>query len=654
MAERERERESEVETTLDQVSPAAVLLALGKTSRSSKPLDAKAAAFLDKQTHLIELKTEHLHEQRELQLAHLRVRRWKDRLSLALQSLGLVVGAVTVIGLGVMIWQARQDHGLVVEPFAVPPDMAARGLTGQVMAAKLLDKLTELQAQTDSQRAPSTIANNWGDDIKLEIPETGVSVGEINRYLRQWLGHQTRVSGEVLHTPTGVSLTLRTEGAAGRTMQGAEADLDALAQQAAESVYGETQPYRYGVYLRGQNRMEKAQKVFAKLSTSGPMTERAWGYLGLANAYRDLNGPDVALATMRRAAQAAPWMFLARQNIGDIDGQLGRMEAAVADHRAAVRLLDRSDHGGVRPDMVANSRTRVQSFIDQETGDFASAIQRRTAVVAFGRQGLLGSASALLVDSDVADHDLAAARAALDPNDVTTISPGRATFDNIQAGMRLDAAANNWPAVLRGYALALQHVALWPGLQRMIPTELSPIAAQAEAASGNLTGAEALMASTPTDCDPCLRERGKLAALRGDWPAAQRWFAEASRLAPSVPFADTAWGEMLLARGDIDAAIARLALAHAKGPHFADPLELLGEALIRKGDFAGAASKFAEADQYAPHWGRNHLRWGEALWRSGRVDAARAQFQTARALDLNAPDRAALYVFLARIGGPHG
>lgn len=48
-------------------------------------MDVEAAAFLRDQRHLINLQAEHLHEQRELQLAHLRVRRWKDRMSLSLQ-----------------------------------------------------------------------------------------------------------------------------------------------------------------------------------------------------------------------------------------------------------------------------------------------------------------------------------------------------------------------------------------------------------------------------------------------------------------------------------------------------------------------------------------------------------------------------------------
>ena len=648
MAEHREEPESETEEGLAQASPAAVAVALGRAARGSKGVDDDTRDFLRKHTHLIELQTEHLHEQRELQLAHLRVRRWRDRLGLALQSLGLIVGAAAVIGLAVMVWQAREDHGLVVEPFAVPPDMAARGVTGQVVAAKLLDKLTTLQAQTDSQRAPSTLANNWGDDIKLEIPETGVSVGEINRYLRQWLGHQTRVSGELLHTPTGVSLTTRTEGGAGQTAQGLETDLDGLAQQAAEAVYGQTQPYRYGVYLRGQNRMEDAQRVFTKLSTSGPQGERAWGYLGLANAYRDLTGPEPALTALGQAAQAAPWMFLAWQNTGDIDGQLGRLEAALANHRHSEKLLSRPDHGGIRPDMVDNTRARIRSFVDEDTGDFASAVRLRTGVVAFGRQGLLGSASALLVESDVADHDITAARAALNPNDTSMISPGKATYDNTRAAMQIDAASGDWPAVLAEWTRLTEQVTQWPGLQKLVPSEVIPMVAQAKAAMGDLSAAEALIATTPSDCDSCLRERGKLAALRRDWPAAERWFAQAARIAPSIPFADTDWGEMLLAKGDVDGAIARLAQAHAKSPRFADPLELWGEALIRKGDFAGAVARFAEADKYAPRWGRDHLHWAQALARLGRGDEARAQYRAASQMDLSAADRAELSQALVR------
>ena len=86
MAERPEEPEAATEQALDQASPAAVSLALGRTSKSSKVLDADASAFLRKQTRLIDLQTEHLHEQRELQTSLLRLGRWKGRVTLGLQA----------------------------------------------------------------------------------------------------------------------------------------------------------------------------------------------------------------------------------------------------------------------------------------------------------------------------------------------------------------------------------------------------------------------------------------------------------------------------------------------------------------------------------------------------------------------------------------
>jgi hypothetical protein len=70
---------------------------------------------------------------------------------------------------------AGHDTGLVVEPFTVPPDLAQRGLTGQVVAKQVLDRLSELQQQTFSDRPANAYRNSWGDGLKVEIPETGIA-----------------------------------------------------------------------------------------------------------------------------------------------------------------------------------------------------------------------------------------------------------------------------------------------------------------------------------------------------------------------------------------------------------------------------------------------------------------------------------------------
>jgi predicted Zn-dependent protease len=169
-----------------------------------------------------------------------------------------------------------------------------------------------------------------------------------------------------------------------------------------------------------------------------------------------------------------------------------------------------------------------------------------------------------------------------------------------------------------------------------------PLEAQALANAGDVAGAQALVGRTPLDCYPCLRARAQIAAQARDWPAAERWFAQAQRQAPSPPTAYAEWGRMRLDKGDADGAVALLRIAAAKAPHFADPPQVWGEALLAKGDAAGASRKFAEAGKLAPNWGRNHLKAGQALMRLGRADAARAELRTAGKLDLTPPERAEL------------
>jgi tetratricopeptide (TPR) repeat protein len=169
-----------------------------------------------------------------------------------------------------------------------------------------------------------------------------------------------------------------------------------------------------------------------------------------------------------------------------------------------------------------------------------------------------------------------------------------------------------------------------------------PLESLALAHSGDVAAAQALIGKTPLDCYPCLRVRGQVAALARDWPAAERWFVEAQRQAPSVPLAYAEWGRMRLDKGDPDGAIAVLRIATAKAPHFADPPQIWGEALLAKGDVAGASRKFAEAAKLAPNWGRNHLKAGEALTRLGQAKAAREELRTAAGLDLTPAERAEL------------
>ena len=610
----------------------------------------KADAFLDEQTALAKLQADELKDELLWRHWSLRVRHASDLLKLAFElSLALIFTAI-VVAIGVTVWSAAHDDGLVIEAFGVPPDLAQRGLTGQIVAGQLQDELARMSA-APTVRPTDTYRNNWADDIKVEIPDTGVSIGEFNRYLRAWLGHETRISGAIYRTPDGVAVTVRAGDTLGETYMGAEKDLPALMQRAAESVFAATQPYRYCDYLETQKRYKEEYPILHRLVADGPPVERPWAVAKLGYLAMYIGG-DLASARKYLVDSLAldPNLATALGNLESAEVYAGHDQEALAVYQ---RQLNSIGHGQVRGLSEAAARmwtVVTPTSIAELKGDYRSAIVgwHETA----GQSDLYGSklsAVAAEAADNASNHDNAAARRALsqaEPNDDGALLVSLLDFGMYELpNYAMDAERQDWRAALADAEAAdrslthpddsVLHVArfgqktwVWPWL------------AFAKAKLGDLAGAHALIDRTPGDCYLCVRTRGKIDAVQKNWGGAAYWYADAVKQAPSIPFAYSEWGEVLRARGDLDGAIAKFAVAHEKGPHFADPLELWGEALIAKNRSDLALAKFAEADKYAPNWGRLHLKWGEALLWSGNKDGARAQFAAAARLDLSAAERA--------------
>src|SRR5579871_6548878 len=160
-------------------SAAALGIALD-AARADPALGDDARTLLREQARLARIQTEQLIEEAALTRWSLRFKRASELMKFAFElSVALVVVAI-LAALASAMWTAARDNGLVIEAFSVPPDLASRGLNGEVVATQLLDKLTRMQAETNSIRPAGTYRNNWGDDIKVEIPDTGISIGELN------------------------------------------------------------------------------------------------------------------------------------------------------------------------------------------------------------------------------------------------------------------------------------------------------------------------------------------------------------------------------------------------------------------------------------------------------------------------------------------
>ncbi|MBA2590615.1 MAG: hypothetical protein H0U98_18545 [Alphaproteobacteria bacterium] len=614
-------------------NPAAVALGLAGASR------AEADSFLREQRQMLHLQMEEMRQRNPYEISHFRLRRFSGWAKALFElSIGLLV-LVLVAGISLMVWNAAHSDGLVIESFTVPPDMAARGMNGQVIAGQVLDRVTVMNA-VRSNRAAQSYANNWGDDLKVEIPDTGMSVGELYRFLKNWLGRETHVTGEVWRTENGIAITARVTGGSGATVTGPAADLPALLQRAAESIFAQTQPYRYAVYLTRNDRRPEALPRYKYLALNGAASDRGWAYLGWGNAIADSTPVQEVERLLR---QSLPYPVAGTTtNLAVAELDLGRHELYLTYLRRADELA-RGGSDGQNPIFAAGLLKSADARLSAALGAYHDAAASMQAALSLGYTSI-NSASYLLAALQMGAHDLAGARAA-----VVNPVPSGGFFGGVSGLLQrpnfdLDMAwaLEDWARVVSRAQLVATIAAKTPGTASRLPTTLHPRLAYAQAKLGDIAAAEALIAPTPADCYPCLRQRARIAEVRGQRARADWWFSRAAAIGPSLPFAHTEWGEALLARGKPDAAIEKFKLAKQKGSHFADPLEGWGEALMAKNQSHLALAKFKEAEKYAPNWGRLHLKWGEALAYAGKPDEAKAQFARATALDLTKADRAQL------------
>ncbi|HEY1877652.1 MAG TPA: hypothetical protein VGG66_09280, partial [Rhizomicrobium sp.] len=379
--------------------PVALGMALGRASAS---VDAELTAYLHDQRH-------HLHEQ--LKQVHLDI--WEKRLGVMLRGATMVMGLAAAAILAFMVWDAAHSNGLLIEPFSVPPDLARSGMTGEVVAAKLLDRLSQMQAQTNSARAAQSYANDWGrTGLKLDIPETGISFGELDALLREKLGHDTHITGEIVRTASGLSLTARAGGAGAETATGSDAEMDALVQKSAEAIYRLTQPFRYGMYLASHDRVAEALTVFRTVARTGSRQDRAWAYPYWSLMSGEEEGINSELKLAQQAIAEEPDNVQAHLVAGTTYDKISMPEQALREWKATSELLSNDRLGMYSAQAALRLMPSGRAQIARSKGDFHGAA---LANLTYVRSATAAAAvvSARLAGNLAGEHDLAAARATI-------------------------------------------------------------------------------------------------------------------------------------------------------------------------------------------------------------------------------------------------
>ncbi len=603
------EDDGEAEAGQSRVSAEAFAASLAADQAKHDPRVARAAeAFLDQQTSLLKAQEEELQEQRAIRLRHLhsqsregKIRRVGQRIRVGMQAFTVLI--LTVIGFGVlvMLHDAFTSRSVVVDAFKAPSALASRGVTGDVVAAGVLDTLQKLQDATRSPDASLSTHGAWDGDVKIEVPETGVSIGEVNRLLHARFGHDLHIDGDLVQTDTGgLALTVRGDKVPASTFTGGPGDLDKLTTQAAEYVYGRGQPFQYATYLEGASRDKDALAflpgAFGRAEDDAERAKLAntWG-----NAYNDLFQPGPAAEKYRLAKSLSPsrsrYWWTAWNNLIGADGQARGEEAGWRESHAflqAVAAAPKREQPALR--LVSNSAQDIWDVpLYQESilADLATHGGTTTAIDGPS----LADAYFLLHDPAQSARYMATS----DPDDPTTKAEALLLQGYAALG-RGDAA---------GAAPPLEAFdKLWLASPLVQGTDLDQVCflGLAYGLAGRMADAEAVFKQLSNPWSRCYAFHGEALAHAGDVAGAQRVWAEGVALLPDLPNVYLARGRWEMERGDLKAATTDLSTASAKAPHYADPLKAWGDLLAREGQWKAALAKYDEALKYAPAWAALH------------------------------------------------
>ncbi|HEY5048355.1 MAG TPA: hypothetical protein VII49_10065 [Rhizomicrobium sp.] len=627
--------------------PFAAALAADMT-RHDPEVGAETATFLRHQSAVLRAQEAALEDERkgfEAEWAPRLIGVW---LKIGFQIFTAMIATVLGAGAALMLIDAVDSHSVIVDVFKAPAAMANSGLTGDVVAGEFLDELTRLQAATRSAAVKRRLDNDWTNDIKIDIPETGISIGEVGRLLHQRFGHDLHIGGDLVQTQIGgLTLTVRGDGVLPKAFAGSAGDLGKLTTEAAEYVYGESQPGLFIHYLTDVNRNDDAI-AFAKSHLARANVADQPDLLNYwADAISAEGGPHAqakALPLWRETVRIQPSYWVGYNNIMYGLSGLGDEEGVVLVGREMIKAA------GGRPGNAAEFH-----YGDYDSTIFDIQAQRAewlADVAATGGTTGIATGSEILIVAqlDAQLHEVDTARLRLttavwDPKshaDASAAAYAQALLDE-EVG-DLPAAAKAWDDFAATYADPVVATGNPAYMCWAAPTwQRTGQPAKADAAL-----AAPMKAVGITTFVDCYRFRGDVLDLRGHWNGARDWYAKAVKLGPDIPSGYYSWGAGLARHGDLAGAAAKFAGANHAGPHWADPLEMWGETLMRQNRSDLALAKFAEADTHAPNWGRLHLKWGEALIYAGKKDEAKKQFSLAVSLYLSAADKAALMKLSAR------
>src|SRR5271166_4539887 len=193
-------------------------------------------------------------------------------------TLGHLALAILVLALLFYDYREVKRDVLIIDPFTVPKHFEEAGLTGEVIANRIGDKLHQIEIATQTQMKKDNLTSlrEEGSVPDVEIPGTKFGLKTLVDVTRAVFGiYPKHISGDIVvpvdapakvvgsppakqQARVTVYLTQGRSRGAGVTLDVPADDLELLVQSTAEAALGQVNPYVLAVYRDDRREYEKA------------------------------------------------------------------------------------------------------------------------------------------------------------------------------------------------------------------------------------------------------------------------------------------------------------------------------------------------------------------------------------------------------------
>ena len=529
-----------------------------------------------------------------------RLSRLKSVLSQLLGKITFVRFALAVVILPLLLYVYREvtRDALIIDPFSVPKRFEEAGLTSDVMANRIGDKLRQIEVSARTRRKKDNLASlkDEASIPEVEIPGTKLGLKTVIDITRSVFAiYPKHVSGDVVilandssntKAPTAVKqqATVTTYVTEGRSRSSAMSvtsdaeDVGLLVQRAAETVLRQINPYVLAVYEYDQGDRDKALGIVEGMidNPSEARGQKAAAFSLWGLALHEQHRYDEAIAKYQKAIELDPKFAFAYDNWGVTLQEQHRYDEAIANYQKAIELdpkfADAYDNWG--------AALQEQHKYDEAIANYQKAIELDPKFAyAYDNWGLA------LQEQHKYDEAIA----------------------NYQKAIELDPkfayAYENWGAALQEQHKYDEAIANY---QKAI--ELDPKFAYAYDNWGL-----------------ALQEQHK-------YDEAIANYQKAIELDPKFAYAYENWGAALQEQHKYDEAIAKYQKAIELDPKLAAAYNNWGYALQEQHKDDEAIAKYQKAIELDPKFALAYDNWGLALKEQGKNDEANQLFEKASRL----------------------